>query len=596
MAIKSYLFNLSHNQEVIIMSISNAQNSMVALNKVYAQNHGKKLNGDGLATYLKLSTSSAAAGKDYNRDYHAVWDQMLDNDNIKGNTISLERFYANEDKLMFQSLNTDVYSYDTKAEKLSRLTEEQFIQQVSDKNPYTSDLFFGDDSYVLKSYTLNGEEEFKNLGDRQFVTERMNLQTGRGRSIFNKAIWEYGAKNNNKVDFAKIFGKESNVMFNKSPKNGKQEMLIEQDNKFYLATCDSDNPSSIQLKEVSSFGVLDKDMLNKGYKSTNFKMEDGYLKYDVSDSSSKIISKGLICDDLSKANVLTKALSAATGNVVNGNSNSNSNKPNAKPVVTSPVTSGNNNVDPHVVTDKNPSKKHDVDKVLPNKDKQISGNAKDRISETGLNAKDRISETRLNAKDRISETRLSAKDRISEARAKAQEMINAARSKAKSNSISTGKKSGSSSAGTAKASASATASGGSRVIAYASASSGKTISSNSSSSGSKYYYPGSSSKTSSSRSSSGSSKYYYPSSSSKKLSSRSLSGGSKYYHPGSSSKTSSSRSSTSGSSKYHYPSSSSKTSSSRSSSGSSKYYYPGSSSKTSSSRSSSGGSKYYIKK
>ncbi len=296
------------------MSISSTQNSMAALNKVYAQNHGKKLNGDGYASYLKLSASATG---EYYRDYTSIWDQMIDEDNLKNNTISLERFYANEESLMFQALNTDVYSFNAKTDELTRLTEEQFIQNVSNKNPYTSDLFFGDDSYQVKSYVLNGKDESETVGSNQFVTEKMDLKTGSGRSQFNKIIFEYGAENNNKVDFAKIFAKEDKVLFNKLSEKDKQEILIQQDDKFYMASCEPDNPSSIKLKEVSGMDILDQNMSQKGYKATNFKIEDGWLTYDVADSRNEIISSKLICDDLSNVKVSTKDLSPASQKVVN---------------------------------------------------------------------------------------------------------------------------------------------------------------------------------------------------------------------------------------------------------------------------------------
>ncbi len=315
------------------MSISSAQSSMAALNRIYAQhNGGKKMDGDAMASYMKLTTSSSAAGKGYNRDYHAIWDQMIDGDNIKGNSISLERFYASNEKLMFQSLNSDIYSYNTKTEKLERLTEEQFVKNVSDKNPFMSDLSFGDDSYVLKSYTLSGKDSFKNIGDKKHVTERMDLLSGHGRSAFNKIVWEYGAKNNNKVDFAKIFGKESNVLLNKSSKNGKQEMLIHQGGKIFVANCDSGNPSSIKLKEASSLDVLDAGMKAKGYKATNYKIQDGWLSYDVADVSGKIISKGLICDDLSKMQVASKDISSLPGSIKTAQNSQEIVEPVSKPV------------------------------------------------------------------------------------------------------------------------------------------------------------------------------------------------------------------------------------------------------------------------
>ncbi len=294
------------------MSISSVQSSIAALNKIYASKNGRKLNGDGLASYLKLTSSSTGV---YYRDYSAIWDTMMDNDNIKGNTLSLSRYYANEDNLMFQSLNSDVYSYNVKTEKLKRLSEEQFIANNSDKNPFTSDLFMNDDSYTIQSYTLGGKNNIQDLGDKKIVTEKMDLLNARDRLQLNKIIWEYGAKSKNKVDFEKIFGKESNVLLAKGSDITKQEMLINQGSKLFIATCSSDDPSTIQLKEVSKLKVLDDAMLAKGYNATNLKIEDGWLTYDVVDSSNNTILKSLICDNLSNLQILsTKDITTVEGN------------------------------------------------------------------------------------------------------------------------------------------------------------------------------------------------------------------------------------------------------------------------------------------
>ncbi len=294
------------------MSISSAQSSMAALNKIYALNNGRKMDGDGLASYLRLNSSKTGSEDSFN-NYQAIWDQLIDDDNIEGNTLSLERFYANGNKITFQSLDSDLFCYNTSSEILEKLSEEQFIASVSGKNPFTSDLFLGNDSYLIKNYILGIKEETEELEDGKITSERMDLLNGTDRSQFNKIIFEYGANNNNKVDFAKIFSKESNILFNNASESGKQEMFIHQGDKIFMATCDQNNPSSVQLKEVSGLGVMDQNMLNKGYEAVNFKIADGWLIYDVVDSFNKIISKGLICDDLSEVPVETKDISPLKG-------------------------------------------------------------------------------------------------------------------------------------------------------------------------------------------------------------------------------------------------------------------------------------------
>ncbi|MEI7474120.1 MAG: hypothetical protein WCK67_05015 [bacterium] len=110
------------------MAINNVSGSFDALQKLYYQKYGTQANADELTNYAKMQ----------NENIFGVWDKLAGGDGVNGNVISSDRYYANNNDLLFQAKDGKIANFDMKNGTVNQATNTDLAKKLDmlDDNVY----------------------------------------------------------------------------------------------------------------------------------------------------------------------------------------------------------------------------------------------------------------------------------------------------------------------------------------------------------------------------------------------------------------------------------------------------------------------------
>lgn len=200
------------------MSVNNVSGSFNALQNLYYQKHGKNATADELVTFAKMQRTNI-----FN-----VWDTLADGDDVLGNTVSSDRYYANENTLLFQSSNGQIADFNMNKGTVSAATngslgrkldilDDNMVNLSMDADKVRkSEIILGRD--VMNVYQPN-ELKTPTLETEDYKTNIITISSEDTSKLLTKSANSAGFKNVNDFINATKNNKELENQFNQSISN-----------------------------------------------------------------------------------------------------------------------------------------------------------------------------------------------------------------------------------------------------------------------------------------------------------------------------------------------------------------------------------------
>ncbi len=130
------------------MSYLDANSSVNALADIFRKKYGKDPTADELVDYgLRISPRGTSI--------FDTWDTLYDGDKQRGNSISPNRYYANGDNLLFQTVRNDIVGFDLGSRNSFQMTGQTFTENVMPGVSSSYSAILGRDRVGLAQFNPN---------------------------------------------------------------------------------------------------------------------------------------------------------------------------------------------------------------------------------------------------------------------------------------------------------------------------------------------------------------------------------------------------------------------------------------------------------
>ena len=156
-----------------VEGITNLRQSLNSLISLYVKNNKGKLDADSLIAYAK---------KLENRDgisFFSVWDKILDDDNVKSNTMSSNRYFAKGNTLLFQSDSGGLIACNLDTKDIKPVSQDEILDLLDglDNDEHDNSV----DQNIFEESTLKLDND--NIRFVQYRVDNSETQDGSDKNL-----------------------------------------------------------------------------------------------------------------------------------------------------------------------------------------------------------------------------------------------------------------------------------------------------------------------------------------------------------------------------------------------------------------------------
>lgn len=275
--------------------LENISNTFNSLSTLYQMKYGKKPNADQLIDYARV-----AGGAELN--LFDSFDRIYDNDREKGNSISHQRFFAEEYTILFETKEDGLICYNLTegiAKEIDNgdlpglLNIPPELDGVLKNTPWLKDVDLSVDKMNITKYSFDQTSEEIKVGNYNYQTKELKLDKPQGRQQFAEILGEYIKEGRSLTSFEDLFGFQSNALYANNPKTGNMEMLVTQEGKAFVIRYNPQDPANLNIEEYSNDEkIYTPKQREDGFTTANYRIVDNKLVYDLIDADGTIGMNG----------------------------------------------------------------------------------------------------------------------------------------------------------------------------------------------------------------------------------------------------------------------------------------------------------------